>query len=72
MKRLANSEILELAFGSKIRVIWHNSKYHKKNAEYYGVVFGNKIGYENGLTNKLIDIAKCVFNDLCMVYLIEE
>ena len=25
-----------------------NSNYHPKNDEYYGVIFGDKIGYEDG------------------------
>ena len=48
MKRITDSELLELPFGSKIRVIWHNSNHHPKNDEYYGIIFGNKIGYEDG------------------------
>ena len=70
MKRITDSELLELTFGSKIRVIWHNSKYHKKGSEYCGVVFGDKIGYEDGLIDDLRAIAECMHNDSCMVYLI--
>ena len=36
MKKITDSELLELPFGSKIRVIWHNSKHYPKNDEYYG------------------------------------
>lgn len=69
MKRITSTELRELSFGSKIRVIWHNSKRHEHNAEYYGVVFGDKIGYEDGLTDELLTIAECIYNDWCMVYL---
>ena len=72
VKRITDRELLELSFGSKIRVIWHNSIHHSKNDEYYGVVFGNKIGYEDGLIDDLRTIAECIFNDWCMVYLITE
>ena len=68
MKRITDGELLDLKFGTKIKVVWHNSKHHDKNEEHYGVIFGDKIGYEDGLTDKTRDIAKCVYNDFCMVY----
>ena len=71
MKRITDGELLELKFGTKIRVIWHNSKHHKKNEEYYGVIFGDKIGYEDGLTDETRAIAECIYNDWCMVYEME-
>ena len=72
MRRITDSELLELKFGSQIRIIWHNSDRHKKNEEYYGVVFGDKIGYEDGLIDDLRTIAECMYNDWCMAYLIQE
>ena len=69
MKRLTSSELLELPFGSVIKVIWHNSKYHDRNEEYCGVIFGDKIGYEDSESDDTRAIAECVFNDWCMVYL---
>ena len=72
MKRITSTELRELQFGSKIRVIWHNSEYHEKNEEYYGVIFGDKIGYEDGKVDELYAIAECEFNDWCMVYLLTE
>lgn len=44
MKRITEHELMDLSFGSQIRVIWHNSVRYGKNEEYYGVVFGDKIG----------------------------
>ena len=38
----------------------------------YGVVFGDKIGWEDGQVDKLRIIAECVYNDWCMVYLLTE
>lgn len=72
MKRITDGELLDLPFGSVIRVIWHNSKHHEKDAEYYGVIFGNKIGYEDGKFDDTRSIAECVFNDWCMCYLVTE
>lgn len=70
MRRIEHYELSELPFGSQIRVIWHNSKHHEKNEEYYGVIFGDKIGYEDGLTDNIRDIAESMFNDWCMVYVV--
>lgn len=72
MKRITDSELLELGFGSKIRVIWYNSNLHPKNAEYYGVIFGDKIGYEDGEFDDIMTIAECVFTNQCIVYLFTE
>ena len=72
MKRITDGELLELGLGSKIRIIWHNSPYHDKNEEYYGVVFGKKIGWEDGAVDDLRTIAECMYNDCCMVYLLTE
>lgn len=68
MKRITDSELLELAFGSRIRVIWHNSNHD----EFYGVIFGDKIGYENGEFDYTRTIADCMYSDWCMVYLLTE
>lgn len=72
MRRITDGELMELSFGSQIRIIWHNSKRHKENEEYYGVIFGDKIGYEDGLVENRRDIAECMFNDWCMVYLMDN
>ena len=71
MQRITDGQLLELPFGSQIRIIWHNSKHHEKNEEYYGVIFGEKIGYEDGFIDNRRNIAECVCNDWCMVYLME-
>lgn len=72
VKRVTDSELLDLPFGTKIKVIWHNSKRHEKNEEYVGVVFGRKIGWEDGLEDDLRTIAECAYNDWCMVYIMED
>ena len=71
MYKVTDGELLKLSFGSKIKIIWHNSNHYPKNDEYYGVVFGDKIGYEDGECEYTRNIAECVFNNWCMVYLIE-
>ena len=74
MKKITDSELLGLPFGSRIKVIWHNSTHHPKNDEYYyyGVIFGDKIGYEDGEFDDTRTIAECVFNDWCVVYQIDK
>lgn len=72
MRKITSSELLALPFGSKIKVIWHNSKHHEKNEEYVGMIFGQKIGWEDGLEDDVRTIAECVYNDWCMVYLMND
>ena len=62
MKRITDSELLELPFGSKIRVIWHNSNHHPKNDEYYGVT---KDGFKEttGNGNKMILLEPRAFSE---------
>lgn len=72
MKRITDVELLELGLGSQIRIIWHNSPHRDKNEEYYGVVFGKKIGWEDSAVDDLRTIAECMYNDWCMVYLLTE
>ena len=70
MKRLTSENVLALPFGAKIKIVYHNSKYHEKNATYKAVVYGNKIGYEDGTLDHLRIIAEEVASHTCMVYLI--
>lgn len=72
MKRITSEELRNLPFGSKVRIIWHNSKSHEKGEEYFGVIFGNHIGYENGKADLVKIVAECAFNDWCMLYLLTE
>ena len=68
MRRITDSELRELKFGTMIKIIWHNSKLHRKNEERYGITFGHKIGYDDGSTDETRIIAECMYNDWCMVY----
>lgn len=69
MNKLTKEEILNLTFGNQIKIIYHNSKYHHKNETYKAVVYGNKIGYENGFVDYLKIIAEQAFEGECKVYL---
>lgn len=72
MKRITDEELKELPFGSKIKVIWHNSWGHDKNEEHLGVIFADKIGWDNGQTDNIKLIVDCLHNDWCMIYLMTE
>ena len=69
-RKLTSEDILALTFGTKIKIVYHNSKYHFKNATYKAVVYGDKIGYENGIVEHLRIIAEKVASNECRVYLI--
>lgn len=69
-KKLTHEEILNLTFGNQIKIVYHNSKYHDKNETYKAVVYGDKIGYEDGLVDCLRIIAEQAFENECKVYLI--
>lgn len=72
MKRLTHGELLQLPFGSKIKIVWSHSQYHDKDEEYNGVIFGQCIGYEDGEIDKLRIIAECLYNNFCKCYLLDE
>ncbi len=67
MKRITENELLELPFGSTIRVMWHNSKHY----EDWGVIYGNNIGWEAGSTEETRILAESIHKNRCICYLIE-
>lgn len=72
MKQITDTELMNLPFSSEIKIIWIKSNYHKKGESHYGVIFGDKIGWEDGLTDKVILIAEYITAGLCEVYLVEN
>ena len=70
MKTLNSEEILALPFGTKIKIVYRKSNYHSKNETYNAVVFGEKIGYEDGLVDHLRIIAEQTYNNDCKVHLL--
>lgn len=70
MKTLNSEEILALPFGTKVKIVYRKSKYHGKNETYNAVVFGEKIGYEDGLVDHLRIIAEQAYNNDCKVHLL--
>ena len=79
VRKITDTELLELNFGSKIRIMWHNSLHQEyygvvfgKDKEYYGIVSGKKIGWEDGTVDDLRTIAGCIHKDYCTVYLLTK
>ena len=72
MRVVSESEVLKLKFGDKVEIMWINSPFHDKNEKYCGVVFGKKIGWEDGAVDDLRTIAECTYNNACLVYLLTE
>lgn len=70
MKTLNSEEILALPFGTKIKVVYHKTKYQSKDEAYNAVVFWEKIGYEDGVVDNLRTIAEQAYNNYCKVYLL--
>lgn len=60
--RFTADEIRSLPFGTMIKVWWMDDY-----SEYKGVVFGENIGYEDGKTDTLSEIAKHCANGICSV-----
>lgn len=71
MKQLTTNEVLNLPFGSKIKICKpYHPHYDIDNC--FAVVFGDKVGYKNGEYDKLETIANYMFENWCIVYLINE
>lgn len=64
-KLLTNEEIQKLSFGNKVKVVWSDTE------QYTGVVYGDKIGYEDGKHDSIKIIAEAEYSGLCKVYLIK-
>ena len=61
-------ELMNLPFGSMVRVVWHNSEYHKENDSYLGVIVGRNIMYEDGKWDPKILIAECASANNCKLF----
>ena len=63
-------ELFDLPFGTQIKIVWDNSTYHKKNLTLKGVIFGDKIGWEDGLVDEQGMIRESMYAGSCKVYLV--
>lgn len=62
--RINHSKLRDLPFGARIKVVWR-----KEKDEYVGTIFGDKIGYTDGLVDSIRTICEAEYNGLCDVYL---
>lgn len=69
MLTLTSSQLINLPFGSKIKIVWHYSNGYRQA---YGIIFGDKIGYSDGFIDNKKVIAEQVCTNECNVYLIKE
>lgn len=65
-------EFSYLPLGSVIKVIWHKSDYYEEGYEYFGAIYGDKVGWEDGNTDKLKTLIVGMNNDCCKVYLADD
>lgn len=68
-KQITDIELMVLPFGSIVEVEWKSKTEHDNNEKYRGVIFSNKIGYEDGKIDPIRTIAESAYLGLCTVYL---
>lgn len=72
MRRISDRELSELKSWTVIKIVWYNSIHHRNGGEYYGTIYGDEIRYSDGLVDRTRTIAEAMYNDECMVYLMEN
>lgn len=73
-KRIDKFEFIALTFGSQVKIVWifDDTTHYRKDAEYYAVVFGDYLGYEDGMMDTKSVIAEAIDSDKCIVYQLIE
>lgn len=66
MGKINADQIFKLSFGTKIKIVYSDVESYK------AVVFGNRIGYENGNVDDIITISEQFFNNQCEIYELTE
>ncbi len=67
-----SDEISYLPLGSVIKVIWHKSDCYEKGEEYFGVKYGDKVGWEDGRSDEVETLVVGVKNNKCEIYLADD
>lgn len=68
----ASDELSYLPLGSVIKAVWHKSDCHEKDSECFGVIYGNKIGWEDGSNDNIQTLIISINDDYCDVYLADN
>lgn len=73
MKKIkAADEFSYLPLGSVIKAVWHKSNCHEKDSESFGVIYGDKIGWEDGSNDDIQTLITGMNDGCCDVYLIDD
>lgn len=59
--------LFDLPFGTKVKVVWNTSR---RKDSYIGVIYGDMIGWEDGLCDEQGIIMESIYNKSCKAYLI--
>lgn len=65
-------ELVYMPLGSKIKVVWHKSDRYEEGEEYFGVKYGDKIGWKDGSNDELQTLSSGINNHCCSVYLVDD
>lgn len=65
-------ELVYMPLGSKIKVVWHKSNCYEEGEEYFGVKYGDKVGWEDGNNDELQTLISGINNNCCSVYLADD
>lgn len=73
MRKIESSDELSyMPLGSVIKVIWYKSDYYEEREEYFGVKYGDKVGWEDGSSDELKTLILGKNNNCCDVYLADD
>jgi len=67
-----SDEISYLPLGSVIKVIWHKSDCYEEGEEYFGVKYGDKVGWEDGHSDEVETLIVGMKNNCCEIYLTDD
>lgn len=53
-------------------MIWHKSDCYKEGEEYFGVKYGDKVGWEDGSSDELQTLISGIISNYCSVYVADD
>ena len=72
MVRITRKHLEKLPFGSIVKVEYTAPHPSINGLIRRGVIFGDKLGYEDGVVDDLSDVADYIDRNLCIVFLIRK
>lgn len=67
-----SDELSYMPLGSVIKVIWHKSNCYEEGEEYFGVKYGDKVGWEDGSSDELETLILGINSSSCDAYLADD